>query len=159
MLKGEVMLLTSPRKSTIVTEVNRVYRRNVDQLIQHLWAGYCTHEKTQYAHWTLRCISVWGYSLPDHLTQLIHIFKQHIVVSHGPTGTGDSILLISGEIRPNLGLYLWMKSAAAALFRSALRSEINIRWRSRRFSIHRFNHFQVQMIIPKNANDGNWLTS
>lgn len=34
-----------------------------------------------------------GYSLPDHLTQLIHIFKQHIVVSHGPTGIGDSSLL------------------------------------------------------------------
>lgn len=32
---------------------------------------------------------VLGYSLPDHLTQLIHILKQHVVVSHGPTETGS----------------------------------------------------------------------
>lgn len=49
-------------------------------------------------------VSVLGYSLPDHLTQLIYIFKQHVVVSHGPAGIGDSSLL---ALSPGKSVKTW----------------------------------------------------
>lgn len=141
MLKSAVMLLPSLGKSMMVIQVICVYRRRINELIHHLRANYCTqtHEKTQYAHY-IQPMCRLGYSLSDHLTQLVDIFKQHVVVSHGPSGNGDSSLLTLSpgkSVKKHRGMYLWMKSAAAALFRSALNCKLNICAENRDLAIRR----------------------
>lgn len=158
MLKSGVMLLPSLGKPMTVIYLNRVHLTStILDLLLH------TDMMNRHNMRIKQLVSVLGYSLPDHLTQLIHILKQHVVVSHGPKGIGDSSLLTLSPGKSVKTRDVFVNEIGGCSFVS-IGVEMQIQY-ALEITTLLFTVFltadqtAAQMIIPKNANDTNRLTS